>query len=116
LKPGRSAGAFCALTRGGLSLRVRLTPKAGGDRIEAVENTAGGPALKARVRAVPEDGKANDALIALVADWLGIAKSRVTLASGATSRLKTLIIAGDGKAIAASIEAKLEKTSQGSRQ
>ncbi len=89
---------------------MRLTPKASTDRIETVEDTADGPALKARVRAVPEDGKANDALVVLVANWLGIAKSRVTLASGATSRLKTLMIAGDGKAITASILAKLAKS------
>ena len=100
---------FCAPTYGGVSLRVRLTPKASTDRIETVEQTPDGTALKARVRAVPEDGKANDALIALVADWLDLAKSRVTLASGATSRLKTLVIAGDAKAIAAAIHAKLGK-------
>ncbi len=93
-----------------MSLRVRLTPKSSADRIESVADTAAGPALKARVRAVPEDGKANDALIALVGDWLGIAKARVTLASGATSRLKTLMIAGDGETIAASIASKLEET------
>jgi uncharacterized protein YggU (UPF0235/DUF167 family) len=109
LKPERARREFCTPTHGGVSLRVRLTPKARTDRIEKVEDTAGGPALKARVRAVPEDGKANDALIALVADWLGVAKSRVTLETGATSRLKTLMIAGDGQAITASILAELAK-------
>ncbi len=109
MKPGRARRDFCTATDAGVSLRVRLTPKAGTDRIEKVEDTAGGPALKARVRAVPEDGKANDSLIAVVADWLGVAKSRVTLESGATSRLKTLMIAGDGQAITASILAKLAK-------
>lgn len=109
MKHGRPSGEFCAPTYGGVSLRVRLTPKACSDRVETVEDTPDGPALKARVRAVPEDGKANEALIALIAHWLDIAKTRVTLASGATSRLKTLVIAGDGKTISASIRAKLTR-------
>lgn len=49
-----------------------------------------GDALKIRLAAPPVDGKANAALIAFVADRLGIAKSAVTLKSGQTSRRKVL--------------------------
>lgn len=86
---------------GGLAVRVRLTPKASRDAIEGIEETAEGPALKARVRAVPEDGAANAAVEKLLAAWLGVAKSTVALTSGGKSRVKVLTIAGDGAALAA---------------
>jgi uncharacterized protein YggU (UPF0235/DUF167 family) len=69
-------------------LAVRVTP---GARLEALEITDG--RLLARVRAKPEDGKANAAVIALIAAALGIAPSRVTLLRGATSREKLLQLA-----------------------
>ena len=49
-----------------------------------------GDALKIRLAAPPVDGKANAALIAFVADRLGLAKSAVNLKSGQTSRRKVL--------------------------
>lgn len=51
--------------------------------------------LKARVRAVPDKGKANAALSKLVAGWLGVPASRVTLVSGHRARRKTLAIEGE---------------------
>lgn len=53
-----------------------------------------GDALKIRLAAPPVDGKANAALIAFVADRLGLAKSAVSLKSGQTSRRKVLEVAG----------------------
>ena len=85
----------------GLLVRVRLTPKASRDAIEGLEATAEGPALKARVRAVPQDGEANAAVIKLVADWLGVPKSAVDLAAGGKSRVKTLAVAGNATELAA---------------
>ncbi len=77
----------------GFLLRVRLTPKSANDAIGGLETTDDGRVhLKVRVRAVPEKGKANRALIALLAKRCGIAKSRVRLVSGETSRLKTVQI------------------------
>jgi uncharacterized protein (TIGR00251 family) len=49
-----------------------------------------GDALKIRLAAPPVDGKANAALLAFVAERLGIAKSSVSLKSGQTSRRKVL--------------------------
>ena len=61
-----------------------------------------GDALKIRLAAPPVDGKANAALIAFVADRLGLAKSAVSLKSGQTSRRKALeVIGGDARQIAA---------------
>ncbi|MDK1377214.1 DUF167 family protein, partial [Sinorhizobium sp. 6-70] len=51
--------------------------------------------LKVRVRAVPEKGKANQALIALLAKQFGIAKNRIALVSGDTQRKKILRIEAD---------------------
>jgi uncharacterized protein (TIGR00251 family) len=85
----------------GLELHVRLTPKSSRDAVEGVETRSdGAQVLKARVRAVPEDGKANEALIALVAKQLKIPASRVRLTGGATSRQKTLTLEGDPDALA----------------
>ncbi|MEW5963413.1 MAG: DUF167 family protein [Pseudomonadota bacterium] len=80
---------------GRLVVRVRLTPKSSRDAVEGLEATAEGPALKARVRAVPEDGAANAALERLVADWLGVARRDVQLEKGAKSRVKSLVVAGE---------------------
>ncbi|MCC0003292.1 MAG: DUF167 domain-containing protein [Methylobacteriaceae bacterium] len=88
----------------GLVLAVRLTPKGGRDAIDGVETLSDGrPVLKARVRAAPEDGKANAALVELLAKSLRIARSGVTVTGGQTSRVKTLTLAGD----AAELEAAL---------
>jgi uncharacterized protein (TIGR00251 family) len=78
----------------GLLVRVRLTPKSSSDAVGGLCDTADGPALKARVRAVPADGKANEALLRLFADVLGVPRTTVLLASGATSRVKSVVIAG----------------------
>lgn len=46
----------------------------------------------AKVAAPPVDGKANDALIRLIADHFGVAKSRVTIQTGASARLKRVLV------------------------
>jgi uncharacterized protein YggU (UPF0235/DUF167 family) len=84
----------------GLFLRVRVTPKASRDAIEGVDPTMDGPAVAARVRAVPEDGAANAAVERLVAEWLDVPRSSVTLVTGGKSRIKTLRVEGDGVRLA----------------
>lgn len=80
----------------GIKLLVRLTPKAKREGFDGVyADPAGGERAKIAVNAPPVDGKANEALIKYVAKALRIAKSSVTLVSGATDRNKTLMIAGD---------------------
>lgn len=82
---------------------MRLTPGGGADRVEGVvRDAAGRLALKARVRAAPEKGAANAALEALLAKTLGVPKSGVRVARGATARLKQVDIEGmDAAALAA---------------
>lgn len=74
-------------------LRVRLTPSGGADRIDGRALDAEGQVfLKARVRAAPENNEANQALEKLIAKSFGVAKSKVSVTRGATSRVKTLAI------------------------
>lgn len=90
----------------GLTLHLRVTPNAGADRIDGTERRDDGSAvLRVRVMAVPDKGKANAAVIALIAKALGVPKSGVTLVSGDTARLKTLAIEGDPAELAAKLEA-----------
>lgn len=89
----------------GIDLFVRLTPKSSVDRLEGVETSADGRShLKARVRALPENGAANQALEKLVAKTLGVPTSAVSVIAGGTARLKTLRIAGDPKVLAQCVE------------
>ena len=79
-----------------IRLTVRLTPNGGRDAIDGVEAAADGDEhLKVRVSAVPEKGKANQALLAFLAKKLGLAKSKLSLISGDTQRKKILRIEGD---------------------
>ena len=80
-------------------MRVRITPKSSKDMIDGIETTAEGPALKARVRAVPADGEANQALLTLLAGWLGVPKGSLRLAHGGKSRVKSVEIAGNSERI-----------------
>ena len=87
-------------------LSIRLTPNGGRDAFDGVESGADGEVhLKARVTAVPEKGKANKALAALVARALGVAKSSISLISGETARKKILRIDGDPEDISKRLEA-----------
>ncbi|MBM6593558.1 DUF167 family protein [Microvirga pudoricolor] len=84
----------------GLDVRVRATPRGGRDAIEGIETLADGVAvLKLRVRAVPENGAANESLRRLLAERLGLPASAVRLAGGAAARRKTFVITGDAEAL-----------------
>lgn len=94
-------GAACVI------VRVRLTPKSSKDAIDGVEATAEGPALKARVRAVPAEGEANAALVRLLAQWAGVGQSCVRLAKGGKSRVKSVEITGNAEEIEARLAERL---------
>ncbi len=94
-------------TRTGVTLKVRLTPKSSRDEIVGVEDFAGEAVLKARVRAVPEAGRANASLVKLIADWLKLPPSSVSVVHGGKSRVKQIAIEGDASALAHVIETRL---------
>jgi len=72
------------------TLKIKVKP---GSRVEELAEQADGTWL-ARVKAPPVDGKANAALIGLVAAHFGVRKAQVSIRSGASSRLK-LVSIGD---------------------
>ena len=81
-------------------MRIRLTPKAARSRIEGVGAGADGTAvLKVAVTAPPEKGKANAAMIKLLAKAWRLPKTSMAITAGATARRKTLLVTGDGKAL-----------------
>ncbi len=80
----------------GVRIAVRLTPKASRNAIAGMAPSGQGETvLKVMVTAVPEAGKANEALIKLLAKQWGIAKSSISLVAGATDRNKIVHVAGD---------------------
>lgn len=79
----------------GVRVLARVTPKSAQDSIDGMTQTAEGPALKVRVRAVAEKGAANRSVESVVAQWLGVARTRVTVAGGSKSRVKMLDIDGE---------------------
>ena len=71
---------------------ARVTPKSAQDGIDGMMQMAEG--LAPKVRAVADKGEANRSVESVVAQWLGVAKTRVTVAAGSKSRVKTLDIDG----------------------
>lgn len=98
--------SFWTETTDGLEIRVRVTPKGGRDAIDGVAALADGrEVLKVRVRVAPEDGAATAAVAKLIAAAAGVAPSHVTLASGATARVKTFRLKGEPAALRAALGA-----------
>ena len=103
------AGAKLELRRiaAGIMLPVRLTPKSGRDEIVGVEAFGAEAVLKVRVRAPPEDGRANHALERLIAHWLKLPPSSVTVAQGGKSPMKQVVVEGDAETLVHLIETRL---------
>jgi uncharacterized protein (TIGR00251 family) len=96
----------------GVLVGVRVTPRGGKDSLDGIEELANGRSvIKVRVRVAAEGGEANRAVAELFADVLHIAKSKVRVVSGVTSRVKQIAIDGDPKALGAALTA---ATSSGS--
>ncbi len=90
---------------GAIVVTVRLTPKADRDAIDGRVRLADGSAVaRVRVRALPERGAANAALIALMAKSFRRPKNAVAIVAGASGRLKQVRIAGEPEALAAIVE------------
>ena len=72
-----------ARAQSGVEFAVRVTPRAGRNALIEADGQ-----LRAQVTAIPEDGRANRAVQALLAEALGVARTRLSLIRGATSRDK----------------------------
>jgi uncharacterized protein len=96
----------------GIVIHVRLTPKSGAPRIAGAGRHGEEAVLKAYVTAPPEDGKANAALVQMVAHWIGVPKSAVSVLSGQKSRLKSVLVAGDSAALLGKLKQLLRGTTE----
>ena len=72
----------------GVNVKVRVQPKAVSNQVVGYRADT----LRLRVTAPPEAGKANAAVISLLAQTLGIAKSRVRIVRGHASRDKLVVV------------------------
>jgi uncharacterized protein (TIGR00251 family) len=91
-----------AAVAGGVRLAVRLTPRASRNGVDGVVIGADGRSvLQIRLTAPPVEGAANAALIAFLAEALGMHKRDIAIRSGTTGRLKILHLSGDGDALMA---------------
>lgn len=95
----------------GIMVAVRLAPRAAANRLQGVRADAEGAAvLKASVTAAPEKGKANAALLALLARAWNIPKSALSVSTGASDRRKTIHVAGEPAVLRRRLEKWLKET------
>ena len=92
---------------GGIVIHARVTPKASVDAVLGVERRADGPVLKVKVRALPDKGEANAAVVAVLAKWLGEPKGRLSVAAGAKARAKQILVEGEPASLIAKLAARI---------
>lgn len=101
-------------TPGGIRLSVRVTPGGGRNAISGMAADAdGNKFLRVVVTAAPENGKANAAVVKLLAKTWKVPKSAIRVAAGATGRRKTLEITGDARQVAERINATVDEMMDG---
>ena len=81
---------------GDMLISVKVIPRSRKNSVEWVKGEEGeeGERLKVRLTAPPVDGAANEALVALLAERLGVPKRQVVIVRGATSRQKVVEVVG----------------------
>jgi len=94
------AGLDLLESKGGTRIRLRVKPGGSADAILGVHDGA----LRLSVTAPPDRGKANDAVVALIARVLVIPRSAVELVAGATSRSKAVVVSIDPETIRKRLE------------
>jgi uncharacterized protein (TIGR00251 family) len=88
----------------GVSIAVRVQPRARRTGIQGVVDSADGKRLRIAVNEPPEDGKANKAVRVELAKAIGVPQGAIRIVSGETSREKTLVVSGDPAVIIAHFE------------
>ncbi len=71
-----------------------ITPKAGVDKVDGLQVAEDRTELKIKVRAIPDEGKANKAACTVLAGFLKVPKSAVSVVSGSQSRHKRFLVEG----------------------
>jgi len=77
-----------------ITFAVRVTPRAKQNKVQPQADGS----LKVHVTAPPEDGRANEAVVEVIAQWLGVKRRDVGIIRGATSRNKVVRVTGVPKA------------------
>ena len=94
----------------GIGVAVRLNPRAARNRVAGVvADEKGEGALRVTVTAAPADGRANAALVKLLAKEWGMAKTALRLTRGAKDRNKFLVVDGPPEATLKKLEAWADK-------
>ena len=89
------AGAACGLVGLNMLISVKVIPRSRKNSVEWESGAGGeGERLRVRLTAAPVDGAANEALVALLAERLGLPKRQVVVVRGATSRQKVVEVVG----------------------
>jgi hypothetical protein len=88
-----------------VSVAVKVQPKSRRPGLQGAAPFADGDRLRIGVAEAAEDGRANGAACAVLAEALGLPSSAVRLTLGAARREKTLHVTGDPKALAAKLAA-----------
>jgi uncharacterized protein (TIGR00251 family) len=92
--------------RDGLRVAIRLSPRAKADRLVAIAEAAGGGrVLKASVTSPAEGGRANEALLRLLARAWDLPRRDLSIVAGSTSRNKAVQMAGDPERLITKITA-----------
>ena len=104
------------IVEGGIELAVRVVPRARRPGVGGMRRDAAGRALlELRVSAPPEKGRANRAVVELVAELLGVPARAVRIQSGESARNKRLFVEGPADALAQRLAAALEAGARISR-
>jgi uncharacterized protein (TIGR00251 family) len=77
----------------GITFSIQVVPRASKCEVTGIVNDA----LKIRLTAPPVDGKANEECLRYLSGLLGVARNRLTIVSGQTSRKKSILISGMGR-------------------
>jgi uncharacterized protein (TIGR00251 family) len=93
-------------TRNGLRLAVRVQPRGSRNRVVGRH----GGAIKVQVNAPPVGGAANEAVLEVVADWLGLSRRKLVIVRGRSARDKVIeVTTEDGKTLGRRIDEALER-------
>ncbi|HEX9466741.1 MAG TPA: DUF167 family protein [Alphaproteobacteria bacterium] len=96
--------AYVVPVRDGVIVNIKVIPRA---RRNSIEPPGTDDALRVRVTAPPDDGKANAALIALLAEAWDVPRSTLTIAAGTTSRRKRIHVRGEPQSLLRHVAARV---------
>ena len=95
-------------TRDGLRVAIRLSPRAKSDRLLGIIATAeGGRTVKASVTAPAQDGRANEALLQLLARAWRLPRRDLSIVVGAASRSKIVRVVGEPRQLIAKLSSEI---------